>query len=448
MRRDPLIADAPLIIGGGPAGSAAAITLGLAGFRPVLVERTTGPTDKVCGDFLSIDTIQRARMLGVDPVALGAAPIHSIRLIHGERTAEAALPFPAFGLSRRVLDAALLLQAEHAGAIVQTGQTVRRLTADAGEWTAQTAGQAATAQPHPTAPSQSTARPHPTAPSQPQSSWPGVSGPPMPAPTAIAAPDTPAHDGHQESTRADTISRQTLTAETVFLATGKHDLRDMPRTRSDHGAIGMKIYFSPAPGPAKTLQGAIELTLFPGGYAGMQLVENGRAVLCIAVQRKAFQRYGGNWPALLAAIERGSRRFAAMLAGAGQRMARPLAVAGIPYGYQTRSPPPAGLFRLGDQAAVIPSLTGDGMAIALHSGRIAAETWLQGADSTAYHRTLIGTLAPQMRLAGLLHHACMNGTIQSAVIRGAALFPFLLRHASGRTRLPLEPSPDTSRPQG
>ena len=69
MRREPLI------IGGGPAGVAAAITLGRAGCRPVLLERTSGPTDKVCGDFLSGDAIEQVRLLGVDPFVLGAAPI-------------------------------------------------------------------------------------------------------------------------------------------------------------------------------------------------------------------------------------------------------------------------------------------------------------------------------------------------------------------------------------
>ena len=369
MRRDPLI------IGAGPAGSAAAITLAHAGHKPLLIERTTGPTDKVCGDFLSMDTIEQVQTLGVDPLALGAAPIHRVRLIHGERTAETTLPFPAFGLSRRTLDAALLGQAERAGAIVRTGQDIRHLTRKAGEWTAQT---------------------------------------------------------------GDHIP---LTAETIFLATGKHDLRNLPRPHTNHDAVGMKMYFSPAPGPADILDGVIELTLFPGGYAGLQLVENGQMVLCIAVQRRAFQRYGRGWPSLIAAIEQRSRRFGAMLGGARPLLPRPLAVAGIPYGYQAGSVAADGLFRLGDQAAVIPSLTGDGMAIALHSGKTAAETWLAGGDSTAYHRLLTRTLAPQMRLGFLLHHACLSGPAQAAAIRAAALFPALLRQAACRTRLPSRPEP-------
>ena len=384
MRRDPLI------IGAGPAGTAAAITLAQAGCRPEILERATRPTDKVCGDFLSIDAIRHAQALGVDPAALGAAPIRHIRLIHGERVAHAALPFPAMGVSRRAFDAALLRHAQAVGVNLRSGQTVRHLTRDA----------------------------HP--PTQPN-------------------PDTSAGAAPERATSqwtARTGDDAAFTSQTVFLATGKHDLRDLPRPRTNRGAIGMKMYFTLAPDAAERLHDAIELTLFPGGYAGMQHVENGRTVLCIAIQRPAFQRYGGAWPALLAQIEQRSRRFAAILAGARALLPRPLAVAGVPYGYQTRSPATDGLFRLGDQAAVIPSLTGDGMAIALHSGRTAAQAWLAGADSAAYHRTLTQTLRPQMRLAGLLHHACMNGSVQAAVIHATALFPSLLPHAANRTRLP------------
>lgn len=365
MRRDPLI------IGAGPAGCAAAITLARTGHRPILIERATGPTDKVCGDFLSADTIERTRALGVDPASLGAAPLHRVRLIHGDRVAETDLPFAAMGLSRRVLDAALLVQAEQAGADVRLGQAVRRLTRDGDHWSIQTG------------------------------------------------------------------NGTNLAADTVFQATGKHDLRDQPRRHSGRDAIGMKMYFALAPGPAKSLEGATELTVFPGGYAGMQPVENGRAVLCIAVRRGSFQAAisGGGWANLIASIGQGSRRFAAMLAGARALLPRPLAVAGIPYGYRARSVPPEGLFRLGDQAAVIPSLSGDGIAIALHSGTCAASSWLADETATAYQQTFARSLTPQMRLAGLLHHVCMSGLTQSAAVGVARVFPVLLREAASRTRL-------------
>lgn len=359
----------PLIIGAGPAGTAAAITLARAGRQPILIERSAAPAEKVCGDFLSADTILRARALGVDPARLGAAPIQRVRVIHRDRIAESVLPFSAMGLSRRVLDAALFAQAEAAGAVVELGLTVTHLTRSAEAWTARFA------------------------------------------------------------------DREAIETETVFLATGKHDVRDLPRSGTDHGAVGMKMYFRLRADAAAVLDGATELTLFPGGYAGLQPVEDGRAVLCIAVQRRAFQKVGASWSALLGAIGVGSERFGAILMGAEPLLPRPLAVAGIPYGYRAEVGRDDGLFRVGDQAAVIPSLTGDGMAIALHSGHAAALAWLGGAGSAAYHHALNHTLARQMRVAGLLHHVGMKGSAQAVALLAMRLFPALLRQAAEQTRL-------------
>jgi flavin-dependent dehydrogenase len=255
----------PVIVGAGPAGSASAIALCRAGHRPTLIERTSGPADKVCGDFLSADTIQRLRELGVDPAALGGAPIVRVRLIHRDRTADARLPFAAMGLSRRVLDAALMQQAASAGAALRTGYAVQHLNRGPNEWTVRFARQPA------------------------------------------------------------------ISAGTVFLATGKHDVRDLARPGADRGAVGMKMYFAMRPAAARALEGSTELALFPGGYGGLQPVEGGQAVLCIAARRQAFQRAGGNWVGLLDLVKAAAPCWVDLLAGAKPLLSRPLAVAGIPY---------------------------------------------------------------------------------------------------------------------
>ncbi|HZF94101.1 MAG TPA: FAD-dependent monooxygenase, partial [Allosphingosinicella sp.] len=46
-----------LIVGGGPAGAAAAIALARAGAAPELIERSAGPRDVVCGGFLGWDAL-------------------------------------------------------------------------------------------------------------------------------------------------------------------------------------------------------------------------------------------------------------------------------------------------------------------------------------------------------------------------------------------------------
>lgn len=114
-----------LIVGGGPAGAAAAIRLARAGRAPELIERTTGPHDVVCGGFLGWDALAALARLGIDAAGLGARPIRRLRLIGGGRTVEAVLPHEAAGLSRRTLDAALLAAAGAAGAAVTRGLAVR-----------------------------------------------------------------------------------------------------------------------------------------------------------------------------------------------------------------------------------------------------------------------------------------------------------------------------------
>jgi flavin-dependent dehydrogenase len=364
MRREPLI------IGAGPAGSAAAISLGLAGCQPLLIERAASPIDKVCGDFLGADAIERLGDLGVDPVGLGAAPIHRLQLIHRDRQAVAELPFPALGLSRKLLDQALLSRAKAVGARPLVGTAVRRLSRGQQGWLVHTTG-------------------------------------------------------------ADPVA-----ADDVFLATGKHDLRDLPRPGVAQGSVGMKMYFRLTPARTAALSGTIVLMLFPGGYAGLQCVEAGRTVLCVAIGGGSFQTIGGTWSDVLTMLAASSPQFDRMLAGAESLLSRPVAVAGVPYGFlHPANADDASLFRVGDQAAVIPSLTGDGIAIALHSGSLAAGVWLDGGTAAAYHQRLARDLGGQMRLARVLHDAAMSGAVQPAIIRGAGWFPALLRQAARGTRL-------------
>src|SRR3546814_9091415 len=81
--------------------------------------------------------------------------------------------------------------------------------------------------------------------------------------------------------------------------------------------------------------------------------------------------------------------FAERLAEAEPLIDRPLAVSNIPYGFVHRPDPgQISFYRLGDQTAVIPSFSGDGMAIALHSGIAAARCHLAGGSAVDFHRAL------------------------------------------------------------
>ncbi|MEX0767121.1 MAG: FAD-dependent monooxygenase, partial [Microthrixaceae bacterium] len=56
-----------LIVGGGPAGSAAAITLAKAGVETLLIDKAVFPRDKICGDGLTTGALRLLERLGLYP---------------------------------------------------------------------------------------------------------------------------------------------------------------------------------------------------------------------------------------------------------------------------------------------------------------------------------------------------------------------------------------------
>ncbi len=235
--------------------------------------------------------------------------------------------------------------------------------------------------------------------------------------------------------RVRLVGGETIDAARVVLATGKHDLRGWGRPPGlQPDLIGFKQHWRLAPAEAAALHSTVELHLFPGGYAGLQPTTNGMANLCLVVRGAAFAAVGRNWDRLLTALAAASPGFAARLRGAEPDSAKPFAVASIPYGHVRRSGD--GLWRLGDQAAVIPSLAGEGMAIALHSGKLAAEAMLSGATVDAYQRALARDVGRQVGRATWVSRALVRPWGQAAAIRVAGAVPTSMTATAKATRIP------------
>jgi flavin-dependent dehydrogenase len=166
----------------------------------------------------------------------------------------------------------------------------------------------------------------------------------------------------------------TYEAPTVFLATGKHDLRGYTRPEDPDRWVGFKMYFRLARTQAAELARASELMLYPGGYGGIQPVEDGNANLCWVIQQRHLAQAGHRWENLLAKMQQDCPHLAMRLAGAEPLLAKPIAITHIPYGFIRRTTDD-GLYCIGDQAAVIPSFTGDGISIALHTARCAVAAY-------------------------------------------------------------------------
>ena len=216
-------------------------------------------------------------------------------------------------------------------------------------------------------------------------------------------------------------------APTAFLASGKHDLRGHPRPKDPQRWVAFKMYYRLAPGQAAELARASELMLYPGGYGGIQPVEGGIANLCWVVQQQYFARAGNHWESFIAKMQQDCPHLAMRLEGAQPLLDKPVAITHIPYGHIRRTTED-GLYCVGDQAAVIPSFTGDGISIALHTARCAAAAFLAGEPAPVFQARLRTALLPQMRLAGFAADG-LNNSLARAVL------PFCLRVWPGVMRV-------------
>jgi geranylgeranyl reductase family protein len=126
------------VIGGGPAGSAAAITLARAGIAVTLIDRSTFPRDKSCGDGLTTGSLRRLEALGFDPSTVPSfTPVDTLFASSPSgRIVEVPLSWSngtfAAVAPRSELDASLVALARDAGAEVLEGDGAVAISRDRG----------------------------------------------------------------------------------------------------------------------------------------------------------------------------------------------------------------------------------------------------------------------------------------------------------------------------
>jgi geranylgeranyl reductase family protein len=120
-----------IVVGAGPGGSAAAYHMARHGLRVLLLEKTTFPREKVCGDGLTPRATRQLIRMGVDTSEkAGWLQNKGLRVIGGGVRLELDWPelasFPSYGLVRTRLDFDDMLakRAVEAGAVLRTGVNV------------------------------------------------------------------------------------------------------------------------------------------------------------------------------------------------------------------------------------------------------------------------------------------------------------------------------------
>ena len=304
-----------LVIGGGPAGSTAALALARAGWSVAIVEKSVFPRRKVCGEYISATTWPVLRELGVaDGLASHAGP--PVRRV-GFFTADAMLEAPmprgdgewGRAIGRDLLDGALLERARTAGAAVLQPWTVNAVRRT-GE------GFAVSMQ----------------------------------------------EDGHGDMSEAQ--------ARIVIDAHGSWE-RDVAMMSSrapakDSDLLGFKAHFH----DACLATGLMPLVLFAGGYGGLVHSDSGRVSFSCCIRRDALARARSLRPDLAAGEAVLAHAMAACRGlrealGAATRDAPWLAAGPIRPG--VRSHADAGIFAVGNAAGEAHPLIAEGISMAIQS---------------------------------------------------------------------------------
>lgn len=301
--------------------------------------KTRTAHDKVCGEFISWEAVHYLRTLGIDLPGSGAQAIGRLRLFDRETLLESTLPFPAWSLSRRLLDEALLKNARQEGVSVRRGEGVSNLSRLDNGWAIKTTQDAS-----------------------------------LRAKTVFLASgkhDIPGWSRGQRQSNDFIGFKMHLRLASVEQV----QLRET-----------IEVYLFDG--------GYAGLEPVEDGKANLCLLIRKKTYTDVC---------GKNWPALLTWLGNISSHLKIRLAGAISLWPRPLAVYGTPYGYLHRPiPSEPDLFRLGDQMAVIPSFAGDGIAIALHSAFLATHAYLSGSNANVYHQRARSDFRHPLRTARIV----------------------------------------------
>ncbi len=359
-----------VVIGAGPGGCATAYHLQQAGWQVTLAERRTYPVDKLCGEFLSPEGVESLQHLGLgDALQQDAAPHIGAVLVSSVsgRTWHASLPARGRGLSRRRMDHLLVERCHEVGVDVRLGLHIREV---AGNFE---------------------------------------------------------HGFHLRGHGPD--GGQELKTRLVVGAFGKQSVlhrklhRDVVQHPS-HPLMALKLYAT-----GDRVPGRVELHAFPGGYAGLCEVEGGKTNLSLLTEARAFRRVGGDYERFGAEVLAHNPLLQQRLAALRPNWRSAFAIANLVFGSRARTA--KAIMMVGDAAASISPLCGDGMAMALQTGEILAplaNRFLAGqltdaAMLCAYDRRWRQEFTRRLRVGRGLQHVLLTPSWGTAAITLLRLFP-------------------------
>jgi len=321
-------ADADVIVvGAGPAGSTTAFHLAQAGLDVLLLEKTTFPREKVCGDGLTPRAVKRLIAMGIDIDAPGWVRNKGLRVVGGGMRFELDWPelssYPDFGLvrTRQDFDEILAANAVKAGARLLQGVNVTAPVLD--ERSGHIVGVVAR------------------------------------------------RDGEEVTYRSRLVVAADGNSTRVSLAMGLHKREDRPM------GVAVRTYFESPRHDDDYLETWLELwdgdTLLPG-YGWIFGVGDGTSNVGLGLLNTSESFKGMDYRDLL---KRWVKGMPPEWGYVEENMTAPIRGAALPMAFNRQPHYTRGLVLVGDAGGMINPFNGEGIAYAMESGHIAAETIVQ-----------------------------------------------------------------------
>ncbi|REK71378.1 NAD(P)/FAD-dependent oxidoreductase [Paenibacillus paeoniae] len=409
-----------VVLGGGIAGSVAAKSLAEQGWRTVVLDRQRFPRHKVCGEFLSPESLATLSRLGLLEAVQSLSPsVISSTSLYLESGGVIRLPLPgtALGISRYRLDASFHQAAAAAGASIREGATVISVNMEDRDYTITLRSEGHT----------EVLRARAVI-----AAW-GGAGLAAGGVKGRKEPD----DRQQPDDRHWSHSQR---HEGDVKAARQGRLRSSSRT-PDY--VGVKMHYEMKDFAPDCVQenSAVELYFFRGGYAGVNQVEDGKVNVAALLDRddipSKHRSVAGMMEEAACRHPKLHERMAALHAMPATASAvSPVRISMQPVAWN-------GIPLIGDAICRIPPLCGDGMSMALRSAELCslyASRYLRGELSLGdweceYREAIMREFSKPLRWGRLTESLLSSVILSRALPALARLAPKAARGMIQATRL-------------
>lgn len=352
-----------IIIGGGLAGLSSAIHLSKQGLEVTLIEKSSYPRHKVCGEYISNEIIPYLSWLGIDIKELHPTTISKFEFsTQNSKILTAGLPLGGFGISRYELDYFLYQKALKNGCSVITENVI------------------------------------------------DVS--------------------FSNNNFTVTTANHTFSSKIVLGAFGKRSNIDQFLYRNfiqkKAPWLAVKAHYS-----GDFDNNLVALHNFNGGYCGVSKVENNSINICYLADYRTFKKYK-NIEDYQQHVLYENKHLKAVFEKSTLLFDKPITISQI--SFDKKQAVENHMLMIGDTAGLIHPLCGNGMAMAIHSAKIASELVLDfhsGAITREqlekkYSKKWKQNFGKRLRIGRLLARILIHKRISNVILKLIVAFPKLL----------------------